>query len=53
MINELFALARRGVLRQPVERVYALDSVHEAIEHAGRSGRAGKILFGFAASTLA
>jgi trans-2-enoyl-CoA reductase len=53
MFDELFALARRGILRQPAERVYPLDSVHEAIEHAGRSGRAGKILFGFATSALA
>jgi trans-2-enoyl-CoA reductase len=53
MINELFALARRGVLRQPVERVYALDSIREAIEHAQRSGRGGKILMGFETPALA
>jgi len=44
MFGELFALARRGVLRQPIERVYPIEAMHEAIEHAERSGRAGKIL---------
>jgi len=50
MFNELFTLARRGVLRQPIERVYPIEAMSEAIAHAQRSGRAGKILFGFANS---
>jgi NADPH:quinone reductase-like Zn-dependent oxidoreductase len=45
MYGELFALAQRGVLRTPVEKTYPLDQVAEAIAHAQRSERGGKILF--------
>jgi trans-2-enoyl-CoA reductase len=49
MFGELFALAQRGVLHSPIERVYPIDAVAEALAHAQRGGRAGKILFGFGA----
>ena len=47
MFGELFALAQRGVLRSLVERQYPIDAAVDAIAHAQRSERAGKILFGF------
>ena len=40
----LFDLARRGVLRMPVEKSYRLDEVREAAGHAGRNRRHGKIV---------
>ncbi len=45
MFDELFALAQRGTLHTPVERIYPLEAAAEALAHAARSGRAGKILF--------
>ena len=47
MFGELFALAQRGRLKSPVERLYPLDSHPEALAHAQRSERAGKVLFAF------
>jgi trans-2-enoyl-CoA reductase len=41
MFAELFAMK----LRAPVEKTYPLENAREAIEHAGRNGRSGKILF--------
>jgi len=46
MFAELFDLAQRGVLHSPVERIYPLSAAVEAIQHAGKSQRTGKILFG-------
>jgi trans-2-enoyl-CoA reductase len=46
MFVELFALARRGVLDVPVERIYPLEEAAAALAHAAQSSRAGKILFG-------
>lgn len=40
----LMALADLNVLRMYVEKVYELDHVHDAIDHAGRGGRQGKVL---------
>jgi NADPH:quinone reductase-like Zn-dependent oxidoreductase len=40
----LMALADLNVLRMDVEKVYELDHVHDAIDHAGRGGRQGKVL---------
>lgn len=34
-----------GVLYSPVEATYTLEQVREALEHAGREHRSGKILF--------
>jgi trans-2-enoyl-CoA reductase len=46
MFAELFDLAGRGVLRTPVERVYALAEVSAALAHAAQARRSGKVLFG-------
>jgi mitochondrial enoyl-[acyl-carrier protein] reductase / trans-2-enoyl-CoA reductase len=46
MFAELFELARRGILRAPVERIYPLTECAAALAHAARPGRSGKILFG-------
>jgi len=46
MFAELFDLAKRGVLHTPVERVYPLSEAVAAIQHAAKSQRVGKILFG-------
>lgn len=46
MFEELFALAKRGQLRTPVERVYPLSEAVAAVRHAQQSQRTGKILFG-------
>ena len=34
-----------GVLYSPVEATYALDQVAQALKHAAREGRMGKIIF--------
>jgi len=46
MFAELSALAKRGLLHTPVERVYPLSEAVAAVQHAAQSQRAGKILFG-------
>jgi trans-2-enoyl-CoA reductase len=46
MFAELFALAQRGVIHAPVERIYPLEEAVAALAHAAHGGRAGKILFG-------
>ena len=44
MFRDLVPLLHRGDLRNPVERIYPLDLVREAVAHASRDQRAGKIL---------
>lgn len=44
---QLSHLAQRGVLRAKIDRVYLLAAATEALAHAARGGRSGKILFGF------
>lgn len=44
MFSDLFAWAAGGVLFTPVEHEYPLCEIREAIEHAQRSARSGKIL---------
>jgi trans-2-enoyl-CoA reductase len=46
MFAELFDLAARDVMHSPVERIYPLSEATAAIQHAAKSQRAGKILFG-------
>jgi len=46
MFGELFALAKRGLLQTPVERIYPLNEAAAAVRHAAQSQRAGKVLFG-------
>ena len=47
MWAEIFAHAQRGLLHAPVEAEYPLDACAEALAHAQKGGRAGKILFRF------
>ena len=44
MFAELVPLVQAGKLRAPVERTYPLPQVREALAHAHRGGRSGKIV---------
>ena len=44
LLGELAALAAGGVIASPVEAVYPLEQISEAIAHARRPHRGGKIL---------
>jgi NADPH:quinone reductase-like Zn-dependent oxidoreductase len=44
LVRKTAKLIESGVLGTPVEQTYRLDALHEALEHARRPGRAGKIL---------
>lgn len=46
MFARLFDLVRRGVMHTPVEKVYPVAEVREAVLHASRGSRNGKILLG-------
>ncbi len=46
MFRQLFEFAARGVIRTPVERIYRVEEVQEAVIHAGKGARGGKILLG-------
>ena len=46
MFARLFDLVGRGRIVTPVERVYPVAEVREAVAHAGRGSRGGKILLG-------
>jgi trans-2-enoyl-CoA reductase len=48
MLSELLGLGVAGVIRSPVETAYSLVDFAEALAHAGRPRRRGKILFGAA-----
>jgi NADPH:quinone reductase-like Zn-dependent oxidoreductase len=45
--DELAALVADGALAAPVEATYSLTDYREAIAHAARSDRNGKVLFAF------
>lgn len=45
MFNEIAALIKTGVLHVPIEATYRLEQYREAIAHAMREGRKGKIVF--------
>jgi NADPH:quinone reductase-like Zn-dependent oxidoreductase len=45
--GDLAALVGSGDLKSSVERVYPISEYAEAFTHAARTGRSGKILFGF------
>jgi trans-2-enoyl-CoA reductase len=47
--NPIFEMAKRGLLRTPVEKSYAIDDARTAVAHAMQSKRRGKIIFEFAA----
>ena len=44
LLAELASLAARGVIATPVEAVYPLEEIAEALAHAQRPQRAGKVL---------
>lgn len=44
LFGELIRAASTGAITLPVEAVFGFDRVHEALDVAGRSGRAGKVL---------
>ncbi|MDH3655905.1 MAG: zinc-dependent alcohol dehydrogenase family protein [Myxococcales bacterium] len=44
LVRKTAKLIEGGVLGTPVEQTYRLDALHEALAHARRPGRAGKIL---------
>lgn len=46
MFAQLFELARLGIIRTPVEQIYPIAQVKDAIAHATRGAREGKILLG-------
>ncbi len=43
--GRLAALVADGALRAPIEATYPLDQYREALDHAARAGRTGKVLF--------
>ena len=47
--NPIFEMAKRGLLRTPVEKRYAIDDARTAVAHAMQNKRRGKIIFEFAA----
>lgn len=46
MFAELFELARAGAFKTPVEKIYPVDEIREAVTHALKGSRGGKILLG-------
>ena len=44
LVRKTAKLIESGVLSTSVERTYRLDDLHEALEHARRPGRTGKVL---------
>jgi mitochondrial enoyl-[acyl-carrier protein] reductase / trans-2-enoyl-CoA reductase len=44
LFAELFELVRKGVVHTPVERIYPLTEIAQAVAHAGQGRRGGKIL---------
>jgi mitochondrial enoyl-[acyl-carrier protein] reductase / trans-2-enoyl-CoA reductase len=47
--NPLFDMAKRGLLKTKIEKTYSIDEAKEAVTHAMRDKRTGKIVFQFAA----
>lgn len=46
-LNPIFAMARHGKLQTKIEQAYPLSRALEAVAHAARGERAGKIIFEF------
>jgi len=44
LVRKTAKLIQQGVLDTPVEQTYRLDALHEALDHARRPGRTGKVL---------
>ena len=47
--QELFEMAKRGLLKTKVEKAYSIDEAKAAVAHASQSKRSGKIIFEFKA----
>jgi len=47
--NPLFEMAKRGLLKTKVEKIYPIDDFKAAVAHAMHDKRSGKIVFQFAA----
>ncbi|HWY40023.1 MAG TPA: 2-enoyl thioester reductase domain-containing protein [Chthoniobacterales bacterium] len=45
--NPLFDMAKRGLLKTKIEKTYSIDQAKEAVTHAMRDKRSGKIIFEF------
>ena len=45
--RQLFEMAKRGLLKAKVEKVYPLSEVNAAVAHAAQGKRSGKIVFQF------
>jgi mitochondrial enoyl-[acyl-carrier protein] reductase / trans-2-enoyl-CoA reductase len=46
--RSLFEMAKRGLLKMPVEKAYSIDEATAAVAHAAQGKRSGKIVFEFA-----
>ena len=46
MFAELFELAKNGAFKTPVDRVYPVEQIRDAVTHALQGSRGGKILIG-------
>ncbi|MDH3622620.1 MAG: zinc-dependent alcohol dehydrogenase family protein [Myxococcales bacterium] len=44
LVRKTAKLIEQGVLDTPVEQTYRLDALHQALDHARRPGRTGKVL---------
>jgi trans-2-enoyl-CoA reductase len=44
--GQLFELARAGAFKTPIERIYPVSEIREAVTHALQGSRGGKILLG-------
>jgi mitochondrial enoyl-[acyl-carrier protein] reductase / trans-2-enoyl-CoA reductase len=44
LFAELFELSRQGVIHTPIEAVYPLSEIKQALEHAAKPMRSGKVL---------
>lgn len=51
--NPLFEMARRGLLKTKVEKIYPIDDFKAAVAHAMQNKRSGKIVFQFAGKSEA
>lgn len=47
MFAQLFPLTARGILATPIEREYRIEEAREAVQHAQKSRRSGKVLLRF------
>jgi len=46
MFNQLFELARAGAFKTPIDRIYPVEEIKEAVTRALQGSRGGKVLLG-------